>query len=398
MNTVAAAGNAAASVPVPLELPARITILVVDDNVDSRVSVQGWLEGEGYRVVLAAGGVAALESFTRAPPDCVLLDIRMSDLDGYAVCEGMRALPCGAETPIIFLTALRDVETFDRALRAGGDDFITKPVRPTELAVRVRSALRLRRMSAELREHYELLKAQRDAMQRVQLQKERLMAFVVHDLKNPVNSIDLHAQVLLRDGALPANLHESAALIRTEARHLTRMIMNLLDLSKSDEGKLEPQLSSVDLRAMARLIAIELRQTAVVRDVELACDVTLPRPVRLVRADEHLLRRALTNLVENAIRHAPAGTRVKITASADSEWATVRILDAGAGVPPHMREAVFDPFVQLEAIGDGPPSGRTGRGLGLAFCRMAIEAQGGKVWIEDFAPGAAFCVRLPRAH
>ncbi|CAN5908682.1 hypothetical protein BH11MYX4_BH11MYX4_08680 [soil metagenome] len=374
-----------------------MTILVVDDNADSRVSVQDWLEGEGYRVILAAGGVAALKIFTSAQPDCVLLDIRMSDLDGYAVCEGMRALPGGAETPIIFLTGLRDVDTFDRALRAGGDDFITKPVRPAELAVRVRSALRLRRMSAELREHYDLLKAQRDAMQRVQLQKERLMAFVVHDLKNPVNSIDLHAQVLLRDRALPETLHESAALIRAEARHLTRMIMNLLDLSKSDEGKLEPQLSNVDLRVMARLIAIELRQTAVVRDVELACDVTLTEHVRHVRADEHLLRRALTNLVENAIRHAPTGTRVKITASADSEWATVRILDAGAGVPLHMREAVFDPFVQLEAIGDGPPSGRTGLGLGLAFCRMAIEVQGGKVWIEDFAPGAAFCVRLPLA-
>jgi two-component system sensor histidine kinase/response regulator len=143
--------------------------------------------------------------------------------------SGSGRFPGGAGTPVLFLTALRDVDTFDRALRAGGDDFLTKPVRPTELVVRVQSALKLRRMSEELREHYELLKRQRDDLLRLQLQKERLTAFVVHDLKNPVNSMDLHAQVLLREKGLPATARDSATQIRTEARQLTRMILNLLD-------------------------------------------------------------------------------------------------------------------------------------------------------------------------
>src|SRR5579863_2793909 len=188
----------------------RTAILVVDDNEVNRLLAQSTLEDEGYSVILAAGGAEGIAAFEKELPDCILLDVRMPALDGFAVCEAIRRLPGGADTPIVFLTALRDVETFDRALRAGGDDFLTKPIRPTELVLRVQSALQLRRMRVELREHYDLLKHQRDDLQRLQLQKERLMAFVVHDLKNPVNAMDLHAQLLVRDKGLPAEARESA--------------------------------------------------------------------------------------------------------------------------------------------------------------------------------------------
>jgi two-component system, sensor histidine kinase and response regulator len=184
----------------------RATILVVDDNEANRLLARDTLEDEGYVVILADGGAQGIEAFTEHHPDCVLLDVRMPVVDGFAACEKIRALPFGRETPIIFLTALRDVDTFDRALQVGGDDFLGKPVRPTELVVRVKSALKLRRLSSELQEHYALLRHQRDDLLRLQLQKERLIAFVVHDLKNPVNSMDLHAQVLLRDKTLPESV------------------------------------------------------------------------------------------------------------------------------------------------------------------------------------------------
>jgi hypothetical protein len=110
----------------------------------------------------------------------------------------------------------------------------------------VRSAVELRRVRAELREHYDLLKKQRDDLMRLQLQKERLMAFVVHDLKNPVHAMDLHAQLLLHE-ELPADARESVLQIRAGARRLTQMILNLLDVSKADEGRLVAQRSDVDL-------------------------------------------------------------------------------------------------------------------------------------------------------
>jgi two-component system sensor histidine kinase/response regulator len=366
-------------------------ILVVDDNEANRSLALHTLEDEGYRVVLADGGEEAIAVFGREPVDCILLDVRMPEVDGFAVCERIRAMPRGAETPVVFLTALRDVDTFDHALRAGGDDFLTKPVRPTELVIRVQSALKLRRLSAELREHYDLLKRQRDDLQRVQLQKERLMAFVVHDLKNPVNAMDLHAQLLVRDRTLSDSALASAGQIRSAARQLGRLILNLLDLSKADEGKLVARKGVVDLKTLVTAVASEMEVAA--RERAVTFEVAIEGEGMI--ADEDLLRRTLANLLENAVRHAPRDTVVRVTGARRNGAQEIRVADAGKGVPAELRDQIFDPFVQIDQAG-GTPS-RGGRGLGLAFCRMAVEAHEGRIWIEDGNPGAVFALRIPDA-
>jgi len=364
------------------------TILVVDDNEANRALARSTLEDEGYSVVLATNGAEGIEAFTRTRPDCVLLDVRMPEVDGFTACERIRGLPHGAETPVIFLTALRDVDTLDRAVSAGADDFLTKPVRPSELVVRVQTALKIRQLGAELREQYELLKHQRDDLLRVQLQKERLMAFIVHDLKNPVNTMDLHAQVLLRDRSLSESARESATHIRAAAKHLNGMILNLLDIGKADEGKLVLEATELELPGLLGEIFGDLTITAQAAGVELVSTVDVER----IRADRNLLRRMLGNLIENALRHAPRGTAVQVAFAARSTEIELCVTDAGPGVPEHLRDKIFDPFVQLD---DGKRS-RSGRGLGLTFCKLAAEAHGGRIWVEDAAPGAAFRVRLPR--
>jgi two-component system sensor histidine kinase/response regulator len=365
-------------------------VLVVDDNEANRSLAQHTLEDEGYQVVLASGGREGLAAFERDSPDCVLLDVRMPDMDGFVVCERLRALPHGAETPILFLTALRDVDTFDRAIRVGGDDFLTKPLRPAELIVRVRSALRLRRVSGELREHYDLLKRQRDELLRLQLQKERLTAFVVHDLKTPVGSMDLHAQVLQRNAGLPAEARSSVAAIRGEARQLTRMISNLLDLSKADEGQLAPRASEQDVRALVDGVLAELGMIAKDREVELRVTLEAER----IYADSDLIQRVLANLVDNAIRYSPRRAAVSVTISDVAGATELRVADAGRGIEPELREKVFNAFVQVEADSQGGMA-RGSRGLGLTFCKVAVEAHGGHIWVEDATPGAVFCLRLP---
>jgi len=366
------------------------TILVVDDNEANRVLARHILEDEGYAVVLAVDGAEGVATFGRAPADCVLLDVRMPGMDGFTACERIRELPSGAETPILFLTAQRDVDTFDRAMLVGGDDFLTKPFRPAELLVRVRSALELRRVSGELRAHYDLLKRQRDDLLRLQLQKERLTAFVVHDLKTPLGAMDLHAQLLQRNPKLPADAQASVAAVRGEVRQLARMISNLLDLSKADEGQLAPEASDQAVRPLLDEVLSELKVNAADREVQLQTVVEAER----IHADRDLFQRVLANLVENAIRYSPRHSAVSITI-ADVPGATeLRVADAGRGIAVELREKIFSAFMQVESNSERTVA-RASRGLGLTFCKVAVEAHGGSIWVEDAAPGAVFCLRLP---
>jgi signal transduction histidine kinase len=373
--------------PESCERAARI--LVVDDNEQNRALVEATLEAEGHEIVLASSGEAALRAFEERPPDCVLLDVRMPGLDGFMVCGRIRCLPGGKEVPIIFLTALRDIDTFDQALQAGADDFLSKPIRPTELVVRVQTALKLLRLSADRREHYALIRRQRDDLTRLGLQKELLMAFVIHDLKNPISSMDLLAQSLARDATLPRKARDAAEDIRGAARQLMRLIHNLLDISKSEEGKLAPRRAEIDLRALVE----EIRETfkAQARDAKVTLETAIAVPT--LAADQDLIRRVLENLLENAIRHAPKGSVVRLEAERVDHATELRIIDQGDGVPLELREKIFERFVQLETSCDAVS--RSGRGLGLTFCKLAVEVHGGRVWIDGAASGTTVCVRLP---
>ena len=364
------------------------TILVVDDNVQNRALAQATLEDDGYRVVLAAGGEAGVAAFERERPDCVLMDVRMPDVDGPTACERIRALPGGADVPIVFITAQRDVDTFDRTLRAGGDDFMTKPFRPHELVARVQAALKLRRLATERSDLYRQVKQQRDDLQRLQLQKEQLVAFLVHDLKNPVNAIELQAELVLRDRDASERSRRAATKIRDEGRSLIRMITTLLDIAKADEGRLDPIRRAIDLAPLVTGVIEELDARADAAGVRLVSQIDGIR----ISADPDLFRRILENLVENAIQHAPEATEVQVIAQPFQGGIAVRVRDAGSGVPPELRERVFERFMQREH-----EPARSNRGLGLAFCKLAIEAHRGRIWIEDAVPGAAFCLWIDHA-
>jgi signal transduction histidine kinase len=278
---------------------------------------------------------------------------------------------------------LRDVETFDRTVQAGGDDFLSKPFRPNELVARVQAALKLRRLAAERSELYAQVKQQRDDLQRLQIQKEQLVAFLVHDLKNPVNAIELHAELVLRDGDGSERSKRAAEKIRDEGRSLLRMITTLLDIARADEGQLAPVRRTIDVNALVSEVVVELEIRAQSASVRLAREIDAPT----LYADPDLVRRVLENLVENAIRHSPEDSEVRISVRPAHGGIEIRVRDAGPGVPADQRDRVFERFIQ--SSGEAPT--RTNRGLGLAFCKLAIEAHGGRVWIEDASPGATFC-------
>ncbi len=340
---------------------------------------------------MAEGGEQGIAAFKERAPDLVLLDILMPGLDGFETCKRLKELPGGRDIPVVFLTALGDLGSHQRAIESGADDFLTKPINRTELLIRVRSLLWVKRLRDELTQGYDLIRSQRDALLRAQRQKEELSALVVHDLKNPLTAILANAGYLVNAGHLEEDHRAALRDVLGSAKAMHRMVMNLLDISRSEDGTLVPKLVDVDLRALVEEICRVVAKRAEERQLTLRHEVG----ISTLRADRDLFQRLLENLVDNGLKYTPAGGTIEIRAQRASDGSVeVRISDEGDGVPKEYREKIFEKYFQLDR--DVAKNAETSRGLGLAFCRLAAEAHGGRIWVEENQPkGSSFCVRIP---
>lgn len=368
-------------------------ILVVDDSESNRVLVRGYLGTSGYTVETASGGRAAIEAFAARGADLVLLDVEMPDLDGFETCRALRAFPEGDVTQIVFLTGLSDRATLARALEGGVDDFLTKPIQRAELLVRVRSLLALSRLRREQKRNLETIRAQRDEVLRVQEQKDELVELVVHDLKSPLASILASGTYLSEGMGLDENVRDAAGDIVRSAESMHRMVMDLLDVGRSEEGALQVHVAPLDVAALLHDVQAAVSVRAKSRGLEVRIELESPGKIE---CDRDLLWRVLENLVDNSLKYAPQGEHVTLRAKGSDEVCEIRVSDHGPGVPEAYRERIFEKYARLDA--DANRHARTSRGLGLLFCRLAVEAHGGQIWVEANEPkGASFCIRLPRA-
>jgi signal transduction histidine kinase len=382
---------------------ARETVLVIDDNLQNREVAEGHLVSAGYDAVLADGGEAGLARFQDSRPGLVLLDVVMPRMDGFETCRRLRALPGGPDVPILFLTALGDLGTHKAALDSGADDFLTKPINRTELLIRLRSLLRIRRLSDELRRNYEVIRSQRDELLTVQRQRLELATLIVHDLKNPLSSILSNAEYLNSIAGIPDSDRESLADVLRASRSMFRMVMNLLDVSRSEDGALVPRCAEFDVAALLAEVSSETVRRLEEKGQTLS--VSVEPAVGAIVADRDLVRRVIENLLDNSHKYSPRNGRISIDVTAVALDADdgqppvpaidLRVRDEGAGIPADYRTRVFEKYVRVEDRGVIEP--RNSQGLGLVFCRTAVEAHGGRIWVEDNGvKGSCFCLRLPR--
>ena len=361
-------------------------MLVVDDDPRGRKLLEGYLLAQGYEVRSCPDGPSALAQAQEQVPDVVLLDVMMPGMTGYEVCEILKAEPPTRLCQVMLVTALDGTPDKVEGLDIGADDYVTKPVRREEFLAKVRALLRVRRLLVQLEQARVAVAERNDELQL----KKTLAQSLVHDLKSPLSAILGNLDLLeMRGGGQHRKLIERS---QQSAGRMLKMILNLLDVEGLEEGQLQPALDRVDARELVRKTVEEAEVLAGQRKVRL--ELHAPRPV-WVLADAPLLRRVIDNLLSNAVSHSPSGGTVDVLVRDREEGIEIVVSDQGPGVPEEHREGVFEKYHQV-----GGPKSRLAenRGLGLTFCRLAVEAQGGTIWIEETPTGGArFVTLLPAA-
>ena len=364
---------------IPTELVAgTMTILVVDDREENRLVIRYLFDTPEHRVLEAADGMAGLALALRERPDCILLDLSMPGLSGFEVLDRLERDPRTREIPVIVLTATGDsLESMDRVLRAGAVDYITKPISPQRVAIRVRGAIERRRL---LRQLHDL--------------RASFTSMLVHDLRAPLTVIKGYLELLQRPTLDPITDRQRRYLVSMElsADRMLRLIGEILDLSKLEAGKLALERRPLDLAALARDVADSFRPLATEKSITL--DVVSPADLPRVSADRGRMEQVLMNLLHNALKFTPPGGVIGIEVQELADEIEVAIVDSGPGIPAEQMCLLFEKFGQAStAKSVGGPS----TGLGLVVCRHMVEAHGGRIWAQsEEGQGARFVFRVPR--
>lgn len=359
------------------------TILIVDDEEENRILLEALLVSQGYRVVATADGAEALATVKADPPDLILLDVMMPGRDGFDVCRELKGDPATWFVPVVLVTALSEREDRIRGIEAGADDFLSKPIHRWELLTRTKSLLRIKSLRDDLQKSYEQLK-------KLEELRDRLIHLLIHDLKGPLTSLLLGADLLISHEGQPAVEEKHWELLRRmrqQVEYLTDMVQSLLDIARMEEGKLPLRPEALGVGELVGSAVRVLEFAYASKGVSL--HVEIPSGLPPISGDRDLLTRVLINLLKNALEHTPADGQVTVGVQRENaESLTIGVQDTGMGIPQSFHEKIFEKFgqVQLREARE-----RRGTGLGLTFCKLAVEAHGGRIWVEsDEGKGSRF--------
>lgn len=368
-------------------------ILIVDDNPLNRDVLGRRLLRQGYQVASAKQGQQALQMLTTQDYDLVLLDVMMPEMDGYEVLRRLKADPQRRDIPVIMISALEELDSVVRCIELGAEDYLPKPFNPVLLRARTEACLEKKRLRDREVRLFQQVQENYRRLQELEAMRDDLTHMIVHDLRTPLTSLLTGLQTLEAVGPLDELQQECLGMALSGGNTLLGMINDLLDISKMESGQLTlnrepihlPNLVSAAMEQVAGLIASS--------DLQLARQMPVNLPH--LHADEEKLRRILVNLLGNAIKFTPQGGQIKVMAQHDPTDAVVvfSVADNGPGIPEEAFDRIFEKFGQ---VGGRPASRRPSTGLGLTFCKMAVEAHGGRIWVQSrLGEGSIFSFTLP---
>ena len=367
-------------------------ILVVDDEQSVATTIKAILQLDGNEVTAVTTGKEALEQLRKQEFDVVLTDLRLDDLDGIEILRETQKL--WPDTVSIMLTGYASLESAVTALRSGAYDYLIKPSDVDELRATIGRAIERRRLRQRLVELEQLDKL-----------KTQFLSMASHELRTPLTAVSGFMQIARRRvvhlaGAadIPPALREEAQkadetleMANRQAKKLARLIDELLDVSRLQQGRVEMRLAEIDLadvvREVAERISLLSKGHAIVAKIEGAAPIV---------ADRDRIEQVLENLVGNAIKYSPENGRIEVSMRMNGANAVVSIRDEGIGVAPGEVEKIFGLFYRSP---DPRADHVGGLGLGLYISREIVSRHHGRLWAERNADaGTTFHVTLPLAQ
>ncbi|HET9959482.1 MAG TPA: response regulator [Polyangiaceae bacterium] len=362
----------------------RPELLLVDDEALNLSALAACLEPLEASISTAEDGHTAVRRFEESEPDLVILDLAMPGLDGIEVLRRIRSHATRYDTPVILLTGHAEREHRLRGLEAGADDYLEKPLDARVLLARANTLLRLKQSR-------DLLLIRNAELERAQREQRELTEFIVHDLKGPLTGIVantewVYEQLQRKELALLRALED----VLGSAGRLRSMINDLIAVSQLERGTFPVKPRKVQVGPILRSVTNGFARAAENRKIAL---VESPENAAFVQVDPSLIQRVLENILDNSLRYTPESGRVFIGAEVQNEIQIV-VANSGPAIPEAERKLIFEKFTR----GSNAGVRTTGNaGLGLYFCKRAIEAHGGDIEViqTDEYP-TCFVIRLPQ--
>lgn len=421
-------------------------ILIVDDVPDNLRLLSSLLASQGYQVREAINGELAITSAQVNPPDLILLDIMMPDMDGYEVCRRIKADDRLCRIPIIFLSARADAADKVQAFESGGVDYITKPFEVAEVVVRVENQLRISRLQQALQQevadrlaaqtelealnqvlearvadrtaelkvrHQELMNLQ--AQLEAALEKEhslnllmsQLLETISHEFSTPLSIINTATQMLKLNRSRNSLQDDDRCfyMINSSVNRISQTLKNTLTLTTAEADSIQLYVEQIDLVQLCqttisgwKLPPHSQHQLEFVdrNQSDGSQDNTNPNNT-FAAVDVTLFQQILTNLLQNAVRFSPQGGRVQIELWIEPSEVILQVGDRGIGIPAEEQSEVFQQFYRASNANSVP--GTPGIGLGLAVVQRIVRLHSGTVAIEsELDQGTIVTVKLPRTQ